>query len=1069
MSVPPFEQFLRPVLALAARETITRVSVAEAMSSHFGLSEEDQWARIPSGGSTFLRNRTGWAMTFLTKASLIEKVAPKQYRATAQGREFLATHPEAISSRDLAAVAGWREAWRPTDGTDDAPDAVDDGEGASSEAIEARVRAKVERAIPNEASRRAILEFLAYAVENADEERSDAWSLHETRRGLELMVGRLVAFRIERDVIRVSVVGPISVETRASLGARGEDEEAWRWVEGGLYLSLPVERAAANLDLLKDPLASFVDASMARVRRGVSLEDHVPESIIYLSKEVGRELPQPAARPESSGDEDADDEDSEPEASREPKVRGRAPIFEPGQRAIASLIEDIDPARGTIALPDLQRPFVWEDRQVRDLLDSLFIGYPVGTLVLWHTADGKDARAVGDPRSALRTTTLVIDGQQRLTSLYAVMRGKPVTDKDGETRQISIAFRPRDGRFDVADAAIIKDPEYLSDVGELWRGARTTMQVRKDLLRGLSEKGRVVDDAYEEAVEHNLARAQAIKDYRLPTVEIRRTDSAVEASEEDVADIFVRINNQGSRLGQADFVLTLLSVFHGTLRDRIEIEAPRMSQGAVVSVDTQQVLRAACAVGFGRARMSAIYRYLRGVDPVTKDADPIRRRERLDALDQAADECLDSTRWRDYLLRVTRAGFVSSSLVSSPNAVVNAYAFYVRGRRVGVPKPTLDQAISRWLFGTLLTARYSSSAETKFEEDLARVPVDSVGGPEAFIEALDAILADTLTGDYWLRTLPAQLETQLGRAPAALAFRAAQVVLGARALFSDQLLQNVLAPSPAATRAASEMHHLFPRAWLRQCGIEDRRRVNQVANVADIGWHENSSAGKDRPSSYVGRLRQAHGISDDHWGRMCAEHALPPGWEAMDYEAFLSARRPRMAEVIRIAYRTLGGESDAPPLTPPWFLPGAEVVWQRIGDTERALRGVVREVYLERFGEAAGSKVESALGERERETLTRALRSRPAGADPLSVVDYLYFGQLPGLLFKSDVWPAVSQRFSQAGAKEKLQTAVTLISPVRNEIAHVREVAADRLQRANVACLDVLQMIEAKGASPRAD
>src|ERR1039458_7136547 len=109
-----------------------------------------------------------------------------------------------------------------------------------------------------------------------------------------------------------------------------------------------------------------------------------------------------------------------------------------------------------------------------------------------------------------------------------------------------------------------------------------------------------------------------------------------------------------------------------------------------------------------------------------------------------------------------------------------------------------------------------------------------------------------------------------------------------------------------------------------------------------------------------------------------------------------------MADIIRVAFRQLGGEPDSPPLTPPWFLPGAETVWQRIGETERALRGVVREVYALRFGEAAARKIEEALPEREREMLVRALRARPAGSDPLSIVDYLYLGQLPPVLFAAD-------------------------------------------------------------------
>jgi hypothetical protein len=265
------------------------------------------------------------------------------------------------------------------------------------------------------------------------------------------------------------------------------------------------------------------------------------------------------------------------------------------------LVEDID--QGEIALPELQRPFVWEDAKVRDLLDSIFVGFPVGTLVLWRVSDAKDARALGGQRPGLRATTLVIDGQQRLTSLYAVMKGQPVLGRDGERRKITIAFRPRDGRFEVADAAIRKDAEFIADVSEIWNGFRTKPQIRRELMDALRARGRVVDDCYEDAVEQNLDRASSIADYQIPTVDIRRTAAAGEADEEDVAEIFVRINSQGVRLGQADFVLTLLSVYHGQLREKLEERAREMSVGAVVGLDTQQLLRAVCGVAFGRARM----------------------------------------------------------------------------------------------------------------------------------------------------------------------------------------------------------------------------------------------------------------------------------------------------------------------------------------------------------------------------------------------------------------------------------------------------------------------------------
>src|SRR5262249_26323312 len=151
----------------------------------------------------------------------------------------------------------------------------------------------------------------------------------------------------------------------------------------------------------------------------------------------------------------------------------------------------------------------------------------------------------------------------------------------------------------------------------------------------------------------------------------------------------------------------------------------------------------------------------------------------------------------------------------------------------------------------------------------------------------------------------------------------------------------------------------------------ERRIVNQVANLADVGWYENSVIGGRGPADYIPRVRQSLSIDDGRWGRMCAEHGLPPGWERMDYDLFLRERRTRMADIIRAAFRKLGGEEDATPLTPPWFLKGAEAVWQRIGEVELALRGLVREVYTTTFGSLAAQRVQDALTERDREILAR--------------------------------------------------------------------------------------------------
>lgn len=113
MPIPTYDQLLRPLLEIAVQGDIARRSGTEAMIKKFELTPDEVEKRLPSGGSTYIRNRVGWAMSFLTKGGLIAKVAPKTYRATDFGIKFLNEHPEGITIADLEAIPGWAEAWKP--------------------------------------------------------------------------------------------------------------------------------------------------------------------------------------------------------------------------------------------------------------------------------------------------------------------------------------------------------------------------------------------------------------------------------------------------------------------------------------------------------------------------------------------------------------------------------------------------------------------------------------------------------------------------------------------------------------------------------------------------------------------------------------------------------------------------------------------------------------------------------------------------------------------------------------------------------------------------------------------
>jgi Protein of unknown function DUF262 len=156
-------------------------------------------------------------------------------------------------------------------------------------------------------------------------------------------------------------------------------------------------------------------------------------------------------------------------------------LFKDTTYSAFGLIEDIK--QGEVALPDIQRPFVWGASKVRDLLDSMYKGFPVGFLMFWETGAEAGARQIGVDAKPKVPRMLVVDGQQRLTSLYTVMTGSTVVRDDYSEGRVRIAFRPADAMFAVADAATDKDPEFIPDISALWVPGERKNVVRAFLRR----------------------------------------------------------------------------------------------------------------------------------------------------------------------------------------------------------------------------------------------------------------------------------------------------------------------------------------------------------------------------------------------------------------------------------------------------------------------------------------------------------------------------------------------------------------------------------------------------------
>ena len=572
---------------------------------------------------------------------------------------------------------------------------------------------------------------------------------------------------------------------------------------------------------------------------------------------------------------------------------------------LSGLLQYID--LGDIGLPDIQRPFVWTNAKVRDLFDSMYRGFPVGYLLFWENGSANGVKTIGIGEKAHSVSSrLIVDGQQRLTSLYAVFRGKKIFDNDFKARCIEIAFRPRDGRFEVADAAIRRDPEWIPNISALWAEGKSSYQIVKGFLDSLGQKTVVTDDD-EALISHNLDRLFDLQKYPFTALEIAPT-----VDEEHVADIFVRINSEGIKLNQADFILTLLSVFWDDGRHALEefCRASRQAGGSgpspfnhFIQPDPDQLLRVAIALGFGRGRLKSVYHVLRGKDLETGEFSPDRREEQFSILKETQAQVLDLTNWHQFLSALLGAGFRSAEMISSQNALLYAYAFYLIGRiRFGVPEHKLQKLIGRWFFSTSLTGRYTGSPETIMDGDLNRLK--GVQDEAGFARVLEDTMSNELTNDFWMISLPAALDNSSARNPELFAYVAAQNRLVAPVLFSHKKVPDLLDPALRTRKKPLERHHLFPRAWLETQGFKDLKVINQMANFALLEWPENIQISDDPPAEYIPRIRER--FSPDDWRRMHELHALPDQWEKMEYAQFLVERRKLMASLIRRGLETLG-------------------------------------------------------------------------------------------------------------------------------------------------------------------
>ena len=548
---------------------------------------------------------------------------------------------------------------------------------------------------------------------------------------------------------------------------------------------------------------------------------------------------------------------------------------------IPSKVEDLlrDVELGKIGLPDLQRPFVWPDSKVRDLLDSMLKGYPVGYIMLWSSPDEYgNAKHIGDNEKTYKEPDdLVIDGQQRLTALLAALHGTKVRDKNYRDRTIRISFNPLTREFAVWTQAYERNTEWISSVSSVFEADRdhSVSKFRKSFIsqanEGRKKNGRPeLTDEEEDLIEENLNDLLNLGIYTLPTLKI-----SSRADEEDVAEIFVRVNSGGTKLTEKNFIETLLAVFDNEVHARIdgfcaESRVPKdgTAYNQIIQVDPSHLIRMAVGVGF---------------------------RSSLDL-------ALNLNNWHAFLNLFGKAGYLRGSIVASINAVVFSYVLYLIGKYdYKVPPFELNKVITKWIFMSTITGFYTGSTESEVEKQFA--DLRDVTDAEGFVAYLDSTIGTRLTDDFFSYSLPSSLEGSSANSPSWFGYVASLVVLGTPMLFSTSPLAQYFAIGASGKKNAIDKHHIFPKSYLTKIGYEHDRERNQIANFTYLDYNTNIEIGDQAPAEYVAAFRER--LGEEGYARTCRDNALPLGFESLEYPEFLAQRRVLMAGIVRKAYERL--------------------------------------------------------------------------------------------------------------------------------------------------------------------
>ena len=576
---------------------------------------------------------------------------------------------------------------------------------------------------------------------------------------------------------------------------------------------------------------------------------------------------------------------------------------------------------GEIAIPEMQRPFVWETSKVRDLMDSLYKGYPVGYLIIWKNPDVK--LKDGTLSSGKK---IVIDGQQRITALTAAIAGKDVVNQQYKKVRIKISFNPIDEKFEVFNPAIEKDSKYINDISEVFKPDFNSFN--------FAVKYGELNNVNPADVSNTITKLTAIKNNSIGVIDL---DSDLDI--ETVTDIFIRINSKGTVLSQADFAMSKISsnekyggdVIRKTIdyfchlnQRPMDLEAIKENDKEFAKLDEfnkikwivnnvddiyspayTDILRVAFTSQFYRGKLSDLVNLLSGRNFETRDYEEEIAEESYRKLNEGVLKFVNKTNYDRYMMILNSAGIIDSSLIRSDNALNFGYALFILLRDKGIDSNKIETIVRKWLVLSVLTGRYSGSPESMFDYDIKRF---NLNDPEQYLKSVEL---GQLSDAYWDHILPERLNTSVSSSPYFKLYLMAQVHSHDKGFLSKDISIEAL----IANRG--DIHHLFPKKYLQNNVHNLRNDYNQIANYVMTQSEINIRIKDDAPNVYMKKVLDQIDNQDPYIGAITTKEGLEESFKqncipeefvnytVENYFEFLQQRRYLMAQKIKEYYFSL--------------------------------------------------------------------------------------------------------------------------------------------------------------------